>query len=80
MHLISPGEYVLTEAKSTVVCQVLKSHPHALYVEEVLSRRRYITGLAEVIRLTPTETARLLLQHWTLSVLHPVSSYRGHYR
>lgn len=80
MLVIRQGDYIVTQTKSPIVCQVLKAHRQALYVEEVLSRRRFITMTSSAIVLTPAETARLLLKHWTLGVLHPLSPYRGHYR
>lgn len=77
--MIRSGDYILLEDPSSV-CQVLKVHGDALYVEDIMSRRRCILDFSSVVRLSPQETADLLLRQWGLSVLHPLPPDRGHYR
>ncbi len=77
--MLRAGDYILLEDPITV-CQVLKVHGDALYLEEIMSRRRFIMDFSSVVRLTPQETADLLLRQWGLGVLHPLPPDRGHYR
>ncbi len=77
--MIRSGDYILLEDPATV-CQVIKVHGDAVYIEEIMSRRRLIMSYAHVVRLTPQETADILLRQWRLGVLHPLSPDRGNYR
>jgi hypothetical protein len=77
--VIRAGDYILLEDPMSV-CQVLKVHGNALYIEKIMSRHRQIIDLLSVVRLTPHETADLLLRQWGLGVLNPVPPDRGNYR